>query len=369
MEMRENLMEQIDAVRAAAAAAPGRNSPEVPFADFTALGARVETLAGTVSGLGTSLTELREATLKPLSDTVSDMKDQLKRSHEARDMDTLFHNRITKLEGAVTDVKSEVQLAVAGLRDDVAKMSDLAPLEDAITQCASVADVQVLATQQAALAASVSGMADWLSARPDTAQLDRSGGGGGLTGGSGAGATRFKCLTCDRDIVRPPGAAPLTDVRLRGAFLPKLDSLAPSHGLGGTLQPLGPGLNAGELRRLAEEAAAGGAIAASPTNPRGGEGGGSGRRKSGGPPTSHDAAAALSYANGGDQRHGAGASGKAAGGGGVGASSGRVMLGAGGAGAGLLGVLQTSGNQSVRGGGGGHNSTIAAHGPRTPVFI
>ncbi len=130
-------------------------------------------------------------------------------------MDTLFHNRISKLEGTIGDIKSEVALAVQGSLDgasrapcadvpsavwpplnasqpvclhvrnaDVARLSDLGALEEAIEQRAMASDVRQLAAQQASLAQSVSGMADWLAVRPDTAD--------GIKG-TGSSATRFKC--------------------------------------------------------------------------------------------------------------------------------------------------------------------------------
>lgn len=37
---------------------------------------------------------------------------QAKRAGEPRDMDTLFHSRLTKIENAITDLGSEVQMAV-----------------------------------------------------------------------------------------------------------------------------------------------------------------------------------------------------------------------------------------------------------------
>ncbi len=47
---------------------------------------------------------------------------QFKRIHETRDMDTLFHNRISKLESTVGDIKSEVQLAVQDCLDGTSEI-------------------------------------------------------------------------------------------------------------------------------------------------------------------------------------------------------------------------------------------------------
>jgi len=38
---------------------------------------------------------------------------QVKKAGQTRDMDTLFHNRLSQLEESLGDVKTEVQLAVA----------------------------------------------------------------------------------------------------------------------------------------------------------------------------------------------------------------------------------------------------------------
>jgi hypothetical protein len=40
-------------------------------------------------------------------------------------MDTLFHSRIAKVEAMVGDIKSEVQLAVQDVLEEVAKVSDI----------------------------------------------------------------------------------------------------------------------------------------------------------------------------------------------------------------------------------------------------
>ncbi len=66
---------------------------------------------------------------------------------------------------------------------DVVRLSDVNALEDAIEKCATAADVRQLAAQQASLAQSVSGMADWLAVRPDTADGVKN---------TGSSATRFK---------------------------------------------------------------------------------------------------------------------------------------------------------------------------------
>lgn len=68
------------------------------------------------------------------------------------------------------------------------QVSDLEMLEQAMESLASASDVRHLAMQQAVLAQSVNGMADWLAVRPDTADGVK---------GTGASATRFKCVRVD----------------------------------------------------------------------------------------------------------------------------------------------------------------------------
>lgn len=85
---------------------------EVSFADFTALGARVDGMEGSVTAATAAAAELKDKVVTPLSDAVTDLRDAVKRAGEPRDMDTLFHSRIAKLEAAVGDVRSEVQLAL-----------------------------------------------------------------------------------------------------------------------------------------------------------------------------------------------------------------------------------------------------------------
>lgn len=63
------------------------------------------------------------------------------------------------------------------------RAEDIAAFEEALDSKAEQADVRQLAAQQAALAQSVNGMAEWLAVRPDTADGAR---------GTGASATKFK---------------------------------------------------------------------------------------------------------------------------------------------------------------------------------
>eukprot|EP00967_Tisochrysis_lutea_P017884 scaffold20253_cov18-Tisochrysis_lutea.AAC.2 len=46
------------------------------------------------------------------------------RKGQTRDMDTLFHNRLSQLEESLGDVKTEVQLAVADVLEGVGKKGD-----------------------------------------------------------------------------------------------------------------------------------------------------------------------------------------------------------------------------------------------------
>ncbi len=61
-----------------------------------------------------------------------------------------------------------------------------------------------------------------------------------------------RCLTCDREIRTQNGGTPPKDAKAKGTFLPRLEGMPASPGA-----PVGPGINAGELRRLAEERATG----------------------------------------------------------------------------------------------------------------
>ena len=45
-----------------------------------------------------------------MNESLSDLRDQVKKAFEPRDMDTLFHQRLTSLEGDLGDFKSEVNM-------------------------------------------------------------------------------------------------------------------------------------------------------------------------------------------------------------------------------------------------------------------
>ncbi|KAL6759818.1 hypothetical protein V8C86DRAFT_1226837 [Haematococcus lacustris] len=236
VHLREHLLQEISAVQRGQ-----QREPEVSFAAFTALGSRVDAAQAETGRALEAVRELRDKQVAPLLVAVSDLKDQVKVQGEPRDMDTLFHTRLAKLESAVGDIKHEVQLAVGDVLEDVAKVSDLASLEEALESRASQADLRQLALQQANLAQSMNGIAEWLAVRPETSD--------GIKG-IGASVTRFKCLTCDREIKgQGLGHSSGPEAKARGSFLPKLEPLAGGH----AGAPVGPGINVAEARRLVEE--------------------------------------------------------------------------------------------------------------------
>ncbi len=65
----------------------------------------------------------------------------------------------------------------------MARLADLQAVEAQVRQRALSSEVQQLASQQANLTKSVTGLAEWLAVRPETADGVR---------GTGASATRFK---------------------------------------------------------------------------------------------------------------------------------------------------------------------------------
>eukprot|EP00798_Chlamydomonas_sp_ICE-L_P031624 gene31624-6818_t len=218
-----------------------KREPEVSFADFSALQSQVQTSVKDVLEATATVKIMKEEVIQSVQDDICELKDQVKKSGEPREMDTLFHSRVSALEGKLNDIKNEVHAAVADILDDVAKIQDLQEIEEELEMKASSADVRQLATQQQQLAQSIGSMAEWLAVRPETADG---------TKGTGSSLTRFKCLTCDREIKtqgQGNGGA-----QMRGSFLPKLDGVS-----GGSSLPGGPGLNAAEARKIVEDRLAG----------------------------------------------------------------------------------------------------------------
>ncbi len=80
---------------------------------------------------------------------------------------------------------------------DVATLNDLDGVGAELDGKANISDLKLLAQQQAALAQSVNGMAEWLAVRPETSDGSK---------GTGSSATKFKCLTCDREIKSQGGS-------------------------------------------------------------------------------------------------------------------------------------------------------------------
>ncbi len=74
VQMRENLMQEIAAVKNKEKAREG----EVSFADFSALSSKVESTAAEVAAATSGLAELREQQVAPLKEQLSDLKDQVR---------------------------------------------------------------------------------------------------------------------------------------------------------------------------------------------------------------------------------------------------------------------------------------------------
>ncbi|KAF5836250.1 hypothetical protein DUNSADRAFT_6202 [Dunaliella salina] len=236
-----------------------RKPPEVSYADLQALTARLDQAAAELGVVGQSMQNIKTKDIVTLQEQIADIMDQMKKG-QTRDMDTLFHNRLSQLEESLGDVKTEVQLAVADVLEDVVKVSDLQALEGLIEERATQEDLRQLAQQQGSLAQSVSQVANWMANRPSQEE--------GPKAAAAAAGIKMKCFTCDQEIKNPAatGASGTrsseSTLRPKTNFLPKLDhphSSPASHTV-----PLGPGINAAELRRLADERMAGGSKKGSP---------------------------------------------------------------------------------------------------------
>uniref|UniRef100_A0A6S8I9Q6 Uncharacterized protein n=1 Tax=Dunaliella tertiolecta TaxID=3047 RepID=A0A6S8I9Q6_DUNTE len=252
--MQESLSNDLKAV-----AKEVRKPPEVSYADLQALTARVDQAAAELGVVGQSMQHIKTKDIVQLQEQIVDIIDQMRKG-QTRDMDTLFHNRLSQLEESLGDVKTEVQLAVADVLEDVVKVSDLQGLEGLIQERASQEDLRQLAQQQGSLAQSVSQVANWMANRPSPEEGPKA---------VAAAGIKMKCFTCDQEIKGPAAGASgsgtrssESTLRPKTNFLPKLDhphSSPSSHTV-----PLGPGINAAELRRLAEERMAGGSKKGSP---------------------------------------------------------------------------------------------------------
>lgn len=231
--VKEGLEKEINQVRQIL-----KSGPEVSYADFSALQSKVDSAVNDMQTATANVTEMKEVDLASLEQDLQELRKDVKKANEPREMDTLFHSRVSLLESKLSDIKNEVHAAVADIMDDVARIQDLQEIEEELEMKASTLDVKQLAQQQQQLAQSVGSMAEWLAVRPETADGAK---------GTGASLTKFKCLTCDREM-RTQGTGN-GGAQLRGNFLPKLDNYPASHGP----IPGGPGLNAVEARRIVED--------------------------------------------------------------------------------------------------------------------
>lgn len=161
-----------------------------------------------------------------LKESVATLQEVVRRADAPREVEKVFHQRISALEGKLEDIRGEVRAAADEILSDMPKLSDMDQVVRELEDKATLQDIKQLAQQQATLAQSVNGMAAWLAMRPDTADGAQ---------GTGASATKFKCLTCDREMNTQTVAN--GNATLKGRFLPRLDSAA-----GQSAAPAGPGL-------------------------------------------------------------------------------------------------------------------------------
>ena len=118
-----------------------------------------------------------------MQDVIADMQDAFDKMDEPRDIDKLFHQRISTLEAKLEGIRNEVQLAVSDMMEDVATLNELEGIAVELDGKASIQDLRLLAQQQSTLAQSVNGMAEWLAVRPETSDG---------TKGTGSSMTKFK---------------------------------------------------------------------------------------------------------------------------------------------------------------------------------
>ncbi|KAG1674471.1 hypothetical protein FOA52_003076 [Chlamydomonas sp. UWO 241] len=208
-----------------------RKAAEVNFADFSLLTARVVAGEAVAAGAARAASEagLQVAALRGAVEMLSEGGGGSTGAGGARTMgafDALFHTRLASVEGSVKAVRGELRAAVVELGGSCASVAQLDEVAAAVATRARQADIQTLATQQAALATSINGMAEWLAMRPETADGAK---------GTGGSATKFKCLTCDREI-QSQGTPNGRDAAAKGLVLPRLDGM---HGT--TSMPSGPG--------------------------------------------------------------------------------------------------------------------------------
>ncbi|GAX77497.1 hypothetical protein CEUSTIGMA_g4941.t1 [Chlamydomonas eustigma] len=213
-----------------------KREAEVSYADFSKLQSQVEAAVQEVKGMETVVSAVKEGDIKSLQASIGDMQTAINKSNEPREIDKLFHQRISTVEAKLDGIGNEVKLAVSDLMEDLVTLNDLENLNRELEAKASSEDLKLLAQQQAGLASSVNGITGWLAVRPEAND--------GSKGTAGAVFTKFKCLTCDREIKAQTG--PTGNSVLKGSFLPKLDAMQghQHHSTG----PNGPGLNAGRPR-------------------------------------------------------------------------------------------------------------------------
>lgn len=241
---------QQQAADAAAAARKAGGPDSLSFADFSLLKSQVQTVLEEAKAHGAAASALRDKDLPALTARVEDLAEGVRKAGEPRDMDTLFHDRLNGLEGALGDLRTEVAGTLESALAGAAKAEDLEALQDAVEGKASADQVRLLQAQSAALGQAVAGMADTLSLKPDVGEALRSAAAMGAA--SGPVISKFKCLTCDQALPSAPrGAAEARSAK--GSFLPRLDSMpAAKDGA-----PVGPGLSAADLRVSKEDRLAG----------------------------------------------------------------------------------------------------------------
>ncbi|WIA21789.1 hypothetical protein OEZ85_004173 [Tetradesmus obliquus] len=234
-----------------------QQTQQVSLSDFSALQSKVEAATAATTAAAKELAAVKSKELPALSQSLAELSRKLGRGPSASvsEVDRLLAGQLGLLQQQLAGLAGRLDAREAAELEGqgVATREELQELSALMSSKASRDDMRAVLGRAVGLALE--------AYRGSMGDRDAS------------GASRTRCLVCDRSLmdrsVSPPHTAPAAAGMGRSSSpLPLLDQFRPATAAAGCssgahIGPLGPGLNAAQLRRMAEARLQGGSVSSS----------------------------------------------------------------------------------------------------------
>lgn len=237
--LRSNLSSEVAALRAEI-----HKQPQVSFADLAKVQSAVDSAANLALSSANMAKELQEKEVVRIDAELEKHGKVLAQLLAPRDLDAFFSAKIQELEKGLAAHEANVRDTVAALEAGHATKAELAELKDLVDTKASKEDVR------AAVTAHTHSIVRTVQEQMSPHLLSALAGPHQDMVPVGPSGVKFRCLSCNTELSSPQRPAPVGPLPSSRGFLPKLEGVVNKYG--DPPNPMGPGLNAAEMRRLAE---------------------------------------------------------------------------------------------------------------------